>query len=209
MSRDLKWEEYKRFWYDGMVAIYTIPDGSCLLHAVLNAFWKPYRENRLGMPYTTYMRKVFRPELARLLSSKIPLDEKSPGGETIYNQLGQGEIAKLGSTFSLPSLQRELLSGGSLDGDCFFEFLIKVIGKNIYVLSETHKDVCDTGSASRNVEIPDAPCIVLLHLPGHYELIGLKDEDGVHTLFTYNHPFIKAIRERLSRVKTHKESRRA
>jgi hypothetical protein len=43
--------------------------------------------------------------------------------------------------------------------------------------------------------------IVILYLPGHYELVGVRYKNGVEkTLFSPDDPFIKVLRRRMEKL---------
>ena len=43
----------------------------------------------------------------------------------------------------------------------------------------------------------DRDSIVLLYLPGHYELVGIEEDGIIQTLFEHDHSFIRTIRARM------------
>ena len=66
---------------------------------------------------------------------------------------------------------KELDSDRPVD-NAYNEFISDQLNKDIYILDAVTQDVYMTGSDD-NVLYKDRPSIVLMYLPGHYELVGL------------------------------------
>lgn len=184
------------FTYPGMVRIATPGDGSCFFHGIAKAYSVPYKLGVLdGVPID---RGQFIRNLRRDLSLKLA--EPASNGKTYYELLGKGEVAKLGKedpTYSLKNLQ-SLLDSNRQVGYEFLEFVSNILNKDIYVLSEPHRDVYITGDTSETSTLyRGRPSIVLLSLGNHFELVGIREPAGIRTLFPPNHPFITAIQNRL------------
>lgn len=73
----LDWETAKdsKFKFPYMVRIKTPSDGSCLFHAIINSYFKPYRDNNIEIDGKSYTRKEFiegaRDDLAHHLSLSL------------------------------------------------------------------------------------------------------------------------------------------
>jgi len=184
------------FNYPGMVRIATPGDGSCLFHAIAKAYSVVYKTGVLdGVPLN---RRDFIRNLRRQLSERLA--EKNPKGERYYDLLGKGEVAKLGKEldeYTLKSLQA-LLDSDRHVGYEFLQFISDILTKDIYVLNEPTRDVYVTGDTDESSTLyMGRPSIVILSLGNHFELVGITEPEGIRTLFSPNHPFISAIRDRL------------
>jgi len=198
-------EEFEKIKFDGFLKDFNlirtrIPcDGNCLFHALAKAYFKPYITGKKdGEPFD---RKEFimhlRRDLAKTLTSKVnPQDPKS---KTYYATLANGElenISKAMPEYSLESMQKELGSSSPVS-NYFNEFISNELNIDIYILDSKTKDVYMTGT---NMELlyKDRRSVVILYMPGHYELIGLmNDESYIETYFPPTHPFIIKLRERM------------
>ena len=191
----LNWDG--EFRYPGMLSLKVSADGSCYFHAIAKAYFKPYILGKHdGKPFNrTLFIRTLRNNLARLLGSKIKGD---PKGRTYWETLSRGEfvrISKDSPEFSLENMQRELANPHPVS-DIYNEFISDQLNIDIYILDAERKDVYMNG-ADMKLLYKDRPSVVLLYLPGHYELIGVTYNDYVTTYFSPNDPFIKYIRERM------------
>jgi hypothetical protein len=198
-------EEFEKMKWPGFLKDYNLirtrceTDGSCYFHALAKAYFKPYITGKKdGEPFD---RKEFimhlRRDLAKTLASKVnPQDPKS---KTYYATLANGElenISKAMPEYSLESMQKELGSSSPVS-NYFNEFISNELNIDIYILDSKTKDVYMTGT---NMELlyKDRRSVVILYMPGHYELIGLmNDESYIETYFPPTHPFIIKLRERM------------
>ena len=187
------------FNYPNMVKVSTIGDGSCLFHAVISAFFTPYRKGMLSG--TTLDRRAFVLKFRHELADKLaePIDPANP--EFIwYNSIGRGELsefAKSVPSFSLEAMQKELRSSTPVDNR-YNEYLSNVLNKDIFLIDAIKKDVYITGD-DHDILYMNRNSIVILYNNGHYELVGTKEPGvGVITLmFKHDDPFILTIRQRL------------
>lgn len=191
------------FRYPNMVRIRTIADGSCFFHAIANSFFIPYRKQMLNGQSVSKQRLI--QTLRRDLATKLakPVDPMDPNSPIHYDILGRGqlkEFAKAMPEYSLENMQRELNSASSVD-NAYNEFISNQLGKDIYLLNSETEDVCITGDDD-DILYKNRASIVILCLPGHYELVGIIDENGAaQTHFTPNHNFIQAIRARMQELR--------
>ena len=196
----LHWRE--PFNYPNMVRIRIPTDGSCLFHAIARSYFKPYITGKLNGK--VFDRTKFIRDLRQSLSIKLGSKEK--GGLTYYETLSRGqlpEIAKTMPAYSLTNLQQELNSSRSVS-HIFHEFISDQLDKDIYILDAAKRDVYMMGDDDE-ILYKHRPSIVLLYIPsnqekegsGHYELIGLQDDDNIRTLFDPTDEFIGAIRYRM------------
>jgi len=83
VTRSLNWKS-KGFEDFNMVVIDTIGDGNCYFHALLNAFYIPYRTQSIGKE--TISRRDLVSSLRSDLSKKLgqPINPLNPNGPTFY-----------------------------------------------------------------------------------------------------------------------------
>ena len=195
-----------KFYYPNLVRIRTITDGSCFFHAVSKAFFEPYITgtlNGLSLDRKEFVKKL-RTDLSKKLGQKI--NPENPNSPRYYDILSRGELEEMSKdvpAFRLENLQNLLDSNRPVD-NVFNEFVSNQLDKDIYILDGNKKDVYITGR-DEDILYKDRPSIVILYIPGHYELIGVKDDndndDGViTTLFSPDHSLIKAIKNRIIKL---------
>jgi hypothetical protein len=183
------------FHYPNMVRIRTIADGSCFFHAIVNAFFLPYRTGRLDNQTITKNQivKNLRHELSIRLSEPIEKD-----GPTHYDLLSAGELKNISQNltqYSLENMKKELDSKDPVD-NVYQEFISNQLNKDIYIIDWVTRQVVINGND--NLLYKNRGSIVLLYLPGHYELIGLiDDKEQIETYFKPTHPFIQTIRSHI------------
>lgn len=193
--------------YPGLVRISTEMDGSCFFHAILKSFFLPYKTGFLdGKPLN---RSTFAFDLRKSLSRKLgaPVEPNNPLSPTYYATLSRGKLAEISKDvpdLSLDYMQKELASRLPIDNK-YNEFISNVLDKDIYLLDYNTKDVYITG-ADDEILYKNRPSIVILVLPGHYELIGLQTNSGVQTLFDPSSNFIQNIRFRSKILRHNRKS---
>ena len=174
--------------------IKTPEDGNCLFHAICNGFSKSYRKQSVNVGFMSRndIVTVFRRELASKLGEIHP----SKRG-TRYELISNGNLKELGDSgrqeYTFNGLKSWLESNYPM-GDEIVEYISSIIDINIYFLDTRTQDVYNR----KCLEILNAPCIVLFYNGGHYDLCGIMSKGGVMgTLFSYDDPFIKYIRNRI------------
>lgn len=186
-------------WYDDLIRIATIGDGSCFIHAVLKAFYRPYQENN-DAPYRLELAAKIRRDLAVALG----LDNPQYPGYTYWATSGRGAfprmvmqeindeqlVGELGVDFSLSGLQRLFNSTNQL-GDEVYSFAADALNVDIYVLRATNEDLFPHYHTRR----PNIPRngIVIIGNMYHYEVLGINTEDGIQTVFQEGDPFLTAL----------------
>ena len=196
----LEWEIFPKF---NMIRIRTEPDGSCFFHAIAKAYFKPYITGKLGDK--TFNRKEFvnklRKDLSNVLASKVDPEDNS--SKTYYETMAKAEwpnIAKEMSEFSLENMQNELRSSLAIS-NVFNEFISDQLGVDIYILDAIKKDVYMTGTDDQLL-YKNRKSVVILYLPGHYELIGLlHSKNYIETYFDPDCRFIQRIRQRMDELR--------
>jgi hypothetical protein len=207
MDRKLMFNQYQTLnWklYPNMTRIYTEGDGSCFFHAILNAFFKPYITGITGegvsLNKSEYI-KNFRKDLS------YKLDDYANDGDKIwYDVLARGQLRDLSKDLpqlSLTNMKATLDSSSSVD-HTFNEFVSNIISKDIYLLDFEKQDVYITGDDS-DILHKDRKSIVVLYMPGHYELVGVMRVSSkgllvIQTLFNHDDDFINTIKQRMKEL---------
>lgn len=179
-------------------------DGSCFFHAIFLGYYRPYQIGYEGgrlLDRKKFVRN-FRDELAKKLEE--PVNPQDNNSKILYQTLSNGELESIGKEvpeYSLENLQETLRTGVAVD-NAFMEIVSDVLDLDIYILDAKTKDVYPIGT-SGELYHKGRRTVVLLYLPGHYELVGIKLNNSIQTLFSPNHDFIESIRERL-RLLTYK-----
>lgn len=185
---NLQWD--RNFKYDQMVRLYTIGDGSCFFHAVVKAYFIPYKLGYLNEQPLD--RGVFIRNLRRDLARTLREDPE------VYKNLSRGQLENMSKTldqFKLDEMIKVLDSDMPVD-NLFNEFVSNVIDKDIYLLDLEKEDVYITGDDT-DILHKGRDSIVILTMPGHYELVGVERNGVIQTLFSHKDDFIVYIRERL------------
>lgn len=184
----LKWDLFKDF---DMIRIRTDMDGSCLFHSIAKAYFKPYITGKLNDQ--DFNRKEFIQNLRKDLSKKLKLD---------YDKISKGELPKISKempTYSLENMEKELDSSSSVS-NIYNEFISNQLNIDLYVLDGIKKDVYMTGTDD-SLLYKDRKSVVILYLPGHYELIGIMHHnDNIETYFSPDSPFILQIKQRMTQL---------
>jgi len=202
-TQSLDWK--KKFKFKNMVRIGIDGDGSCYFNAIAYAYFIPYREGNIdGTPLDRrkFIRNL-RYDLAEKLKEHIdPNDDTSPRN---YDLLSRGNLAnfsenviKKGPTnlsYGLDDMVTELQSGNDV-GYVYNEFVSNEFEKDIYFLDYNSNDVYVVGD-DFDLYYLRRPSIVLLSIPGHFELVGIQKKEGIQTLFSPDDPFIEAIKLRM------------
>lgn len=191
--------------YPNMVNIETIADGSCFFHAIANAFFLPYWEHLVVIDGRRYTKREFIRRMRHDLA--IRLAQSSSSGSH-YDNLSNGNLKEFATAvpnypYTLEKMQAVLRSNSAVDY-VYFEFISNQLNKDIYILNALHQDVTPIDGIG-SLYYKKRASIVLLYFPGHYELVGLLTGDphsrqGIETIFAPDHPFIQAIRKRLTEL---------
>lgn len=206
----LSWEKYGYEDFK-MVAIYTIGDGNCYFHALTHAYYIPYRTQSL-QGKTVSRREIVR-NLRNSLSVRLgePIDPLNPNGPTFYDQLSRGKLYEFGKSipeYSFEEMRKRLRSSSAV-GNEYNEFVSDQLDKDIYILDYEKQDVYITGDDD-DLLYKDRSSIVLLYMPGHYELVGIQDKNGkIQTYFSPTHPFIQFLKNRMILVRQYSPKREA
>lgn len=175
----------KGFFYPGMVRRGQPADGSCYFHAIADAFFAPYHAK-------SHRQEEIVLRMRKELAHRLP---------EAYHKLSRGGLESFGKAlpeYSLRGMQKILLAGVAVDY-VYQEFISDCIDKDIYIIDSTIQDVVVMSIQDDDILYKNRESIVLLFLPGHYELVGCRrvaDREYVQTLFLPDDPFILAIRAR-------------
>lgn len=190
------WSNYLPEPYSGsIVLIQTQSDGSCYFHSIAASYSVAYLTESLeGRPISRkeFVRKM-RDELADSLSE-------------YYDRLSKGKLRSLSKSIpsvSYEELKKLLLSNNSV-GFEVHEYVSDILDKDIYILDKSRKSLYPIGKGDDSLYYKGRNSIIIMYTPpsqrvdgsvGHFELIGLKEQDSIMTLFPPNHPLIVHIRE--------------
>lgn len=187
--------------------VHIIRDGSCLFHAIANGINKSYKLGiKDGRPLdrSSYIRD-FRNDLSIKLGSHVDITD--PESPIWYDTISRGNLREFtqpidgeelhpsAARYTLEQMQKELASSNPVDF-IYNELISELLDIDIYILDNETNDVYIVGD-DLSLYYKNRNSIVLLYVPGHYDLVGIKTNNGISTLFTHNHPFIEAIRDRL------------
>jgi hypothetical protein len=199
-SEKISWNIFKEF---DLVRIRTDTDGSCFFHAICKAYFKPYIVGKIDNEF--FDRKQFIHNLRKDLSKKLGLkiNPEDPNSKTYYAALSRGEIENFSKEmpeYLLENMQKELGSSTPIS-NIYNEFISNQLNIDIYILDAKNKDVYMTGGDDKLL-YKNRKSVVILYMPGHYELIGLLHNDKyVETYFDPNSSFILKIRERMNELR--------
>ena len=196
-------------WHDNLVRIANIGDGSCFIHAILKAFYKPYQDNN-NAKYRLQTAAEVRRDLGVLLSLENPeypdhvywettgrgqfpalLMQEIVDENMINGEMGDGEEAFL--DYSLYGLQRFFNSYFWI-GDESYNFISDAFNIDIFVMRINTKDVI----SHIHTKVPDKKrdAIVIVSNDAHYETLALKTKNGFQTVFPPDDPFIDILTKR-------------
>ena len=184
----------KSFSFPGMSKKRTLGGGSCFFHAIADACSISYREGKIGdvpISKNDFVRKL-RFELADKLEQMVSPTE--PLSLRYYDIISRGELANMSSAipnYKLENMQTELRSGVAVD-NMYNEFISLILNKNIFLLNAETQDVYITGN-DMVLLYENRESIVILINSGHYELVGIVQNNSYTTLFPYNSLFITYI----------------
>jgi hypothetical protein len=187
------------FSYKGLTRWATYPDGSCLVHAILNAFWKPYRKGRLNdkvLDRLDYVKKL-RHKLAEMLEE--PIDKNDPTGPTNYDILSNGSLRELAQSIPDCSLERmkKVLDSTSFLGYVYLEYFSDRFDIDIYIIDLEKMDVYTTGRSDDEIYYKSRDSIVIGYVNEHFETLSVKTSpSNYETFFSTDSPFIRAIWKR-------------
>ncbi len=187
-----------------MIRIRTDLDGNCFFHALSKAYFKPYitGKTKEGKIFNRgEFVKNLRTDLSKMLNNKI--DPNNAQSSTWYETMANGEWVEDSNNIpelSLKFMQNELASNASIS-HVYNEYISDQLDKDIYILDVEKKDVYMTGTDDALL-YKNRNSIIILYLPGHYELIGIKDSQNyIQTIFSPDSKIIQIIKKRMKEIK--------
>jgi len=188
-----KWSKEK------IVRISTIGDGTCLFHALLKSFYDRY-QNDINKYNRMHIAATVRRDLGLLLSYENPKYKGYSYWFTISNgsfprmlmlQLKDPNLINLLNVdYSLQGLQYLFNSSYTL-GDEVYSYIGEILKINIFILlaNEDNLEPIYTNFSFSSTN----KCVVIIGNTCHYEVLALNNDNGLQTVFSPNHPFIKEI----------------
>jgi hypothetical protein len=190
------------FTYPGMVRLRTLPDPGSLLHAVFNAFFVPYRSNQFNHNSEPIGRKDMVNAYRGLLAKRLdePIDPSNALSPCVYDCLARGkmkEFSDIIKEYHIEVMRSELNDTDFFLDDKYLELIANEVSKDIYILNALTEDVHVFDHADVDMYYKGRPAVVVLFLPGHFELVGIRKPNGdVVTHFSPSSAFIEAIHAR-------------
>jgi hypothetical protein len=198
-------------WYDNLVRIACIGEGSCFIHSFLKGFFREYQENNSAR-FRLNTAAMLRRDLAILLMTE---DSRYPG-HTYWETTGNGAfprmvmtqiqdeslIQDMGVDYSLAGLQR-LFNSDYYLGQEIYEFISEILNIDVYIFLATREDLVHLSNTRRHGVQRNA--VVVIGNTYHYEVLavdtlagqpetpGQRKTGGFQTLFPPDDPFIQAI----------------
>lgn len=186
-------------WYENLVRIATIGEGSCFIHAVLKGFYRAYQENNLALSRLNTAAKIRR-DLAITLGMEDPQYPGHTYWETsargafprmVMQQINDEDLVRqLGLDYSLAGIQR-LLNSTSWLGDEVYSFISNALNIDIYILRATRSNLFPHVH-TRRPEI-NRGGIVVIGNTHHYEVLAVNTDAGFQTVFYPGDPFLDAL----------------
>ena len=204
-------------WYNDVVRIATIGDGSCFIHSALKGFYPPYQENN-NARYRINLTREIRRDLAVSLGTPDPKHPNYIYWETAnrgqfqnllmqeiiseildeidYNTkgfpLGNNLLNTLRVDYSLNGLMY-LFNSESYLGDEVFDFVANIFNIDIYIVLATPSDI----KPIRYSQLPGVQrnAIVITGNTYHYETVAIDTNEGLQTVFGPEDPFLLALQK--------------
>jgi len=161
-------------------------DGSCYIHAILRAFYKPYKK------MTVAERSRFLIQLRKEMSANYT--------QAIHDSIGNGFF----STSEVPAYRYENMKASIADpGFWIPQDLMQFVGDqlrvNVYIIRETDAEPYIFGDTASHIK-PGRMNIVLYWINrNHYETVGqMENANQVRQVFADDHPLIKAMERRVT-----------
>lgn len=185
-------------WYQNLVRIAVIGDGSCFVHAVLKGFDRRYQENPSAKFRIDRVQNVRR-DLGLIMGQPDDRYGRSHwlttnGGAfprmAMAQLLDESLIADMEVDFSLAGLQR-LFNSSRYLGQEIYEFIANVLNIDVFIFTCTNSDIYHLNN-TRQFGI-ERPAIVIIGNTIHYELVAVDTSDGFQTVFMPGDPFLQSI----------------
>ncbi len=174
-----------------LIRVGTIPDGNCLLHAILTIISRKYKEYANGEPKSIEDMKSYASGLRSDLNIALTRNK--------YSKLGKGETEKVYSYETAKNIVKEKNHKLGIE-NVLQEYITNEIGVNIIVLWHKTLENLEKGpipyltSAGELVYSKDRPTILLFwQQKVHFEPIFLREGDKYIGLFKHNHSLVQSV----------------
>ncbi len=202
----LRWSRHPE-----LVVLPTAGDGSCALHAIVQAFHPDYQAGRTvdGLPLNrSAFVRAFRDELAEMLD-KPSAGEGSP---TWYDRLSRGMLSEFARATKgvqdIPDLSREgfakHLRSSAWLGQEIVEYVSRVLGIGVFVLFEDEnrapKGLYSLGKESDLYFSGYSKAVVIIsHANKHFSTVGRGEKDGsIRTCFDMDDDLMREFLQELA-----------
>lgn len=189
----IRWENGFEKWK--LVRFGTPKDQNCLFHAIANAYFEPYHNQMLNDEY------ISRDDLISLIRSELANKLSEPVNDTqiVYDVINNGNTATFSQAipeFRMNYMQQQLKSQVPI-GYGYMDLIGNCLNKDIYILEALRNDIYVTDELQYTIK-GNRPSIVLYYVNGHYELVGIQNDDGTFTThFDHEHSLIRFLYERV------------
>lgn len=179
------------------VIVCTPGDGNCLLHAICNAIYEPYRTGiyKGEKINRTDVVKQLRNDLADKLSSEYK-------GTTHYEYLLGGNLSKVAEfipEYRIEYMINELKSNRYL---CYgyIEYISNILSHDIYIIDGNHDDQIYVSDENEYAIKGNRPSIIIYWKNEHYELVGIKCDGHISTRFSCKHSAILELQKHVKHI---------
>lgn len=177
----------------------VIGDGSCLLHAICNAFCTTYITQKLGSEVIDPMQFVRK--LRTQLAEKLDMEYED--GKTYYEFISRGALPELGKSFAdktLQGMQAHFDSRNPL-GVEILEYISMIIDYDLFLIDKNKGDVYITGDEELYQKGRSSIVIIYNESFMHYTTGSIKDPLGRYwTVFPSDHNFIQELKRRIKEI---------
>jgi len=183
-----------------LVRIGTPMDGNCLFHSISNSFFVPYYTENINGTRISRIKIIqsMRQELSEKLEEKISAENNAPRNYDLLNGGNTSIFAKYVPEFDIKYMQSQLNSNYPI-GYGYMEFIGNTLNKDIYIIESNRKDIYLTDELPLTIK-GNRMSIVLYYINGHYELCGIRTENGYNTHFSPQHSLIKFLNNRVNNI---------
>lgn len=197
-------ESLKCSWYDNLVRIQALGDGSCFIHSVLKAFYPKYQNDANSSHRASYAA-YFRRDLALMLTTENP---KYPG-YNYWQTIGKGALPNIlmqeikdpslieiydNVEYTITGLQR-LLNSNKFLGNEIYSLVSEVLDLDIYILQAKTDDLYYNSDTTNLV---DRNAVVISGNGYHFEVVAVDNGKYFQTIFGPDDPFISTIKQKFS-----------
>ena len=166
-----------KYFKEQIVRIGTIGEGSCFFHAYIKGYYPPYQESN-----NTSAKIKFIADLRKGLG--IALDFQTEDGQTFYEKYNFQGLASFDPFFKIQNLKRFISNPSECVGDEIYQYVADILGMGFIMTELNSKEwrIIKKYKSSFSRQ-GFAKYVVIVNIPGHYELIGLKREYNGRQLF--------------------------